>query len=90
MFDKTRAQLKDDRYANSDYGPMWQHFSALVLQQEKTAAPMSVVLEAVRHALESARPRIRYPLDKGWHIGRWMPDRALDKVLFKMLGVNAK
>jgi NAD(P)-dependent dehydrogenase (short-subunit alcohol dehydrogenase family) len=90
MFEKTRAELKDDRYANSDYGPMWQRFTAMLMQQEEKAAPMSVVLEAVRHALESTRPRIRYPLDKAWHIGRWMPDRAFDKALFKMLGVSVK
>ena len=43
-----------------------------------------------QHLAEFNIARIRYPLDKAWHIGRWMPDRAFDKALFKMLGVNAK
>jgi hypothetical protein len=47
-----------------------------------------VVVRAVMQAIESDRPRTRYPLDINWHIGRWLPDRAFDWLLFKMLGVN--
>lgn len=47
--------------------------------------PPSAVLKKVVHALESRRPRIRYPVTLPSHVlallRRWLPSRALDWVL---------
>ena len=43
---------------------------------------------AVRHAIESAKPRTRYPLDILCFVGRWFGDRTFDRLIFKLQGLD--
>jgi len=73
-------------YADKDIGPAWQQFCRQLTQVHVHARSPEVVCKAVRHAIESSRPRTRYPLDVLWQLGRWLPDRWFDRVVFKMFG----
>jgi NAD(P)-dependent dehydrogenase (short-subunit alcohol dehydrogenase family) len=77
------------RYANEDIGPAWQQFCHQLAQVHVHAKSPEIVCKAVLHALESKRPRTRYPLDLLWRLGRWLPDRWFDQVVFKMFGYKA-
>ncbi|MEY2872708.1 MAG: hypothetical protein RLZZ373_79 [Pseudomonadota bacterium] len=88
MFDKAVASNSNDRYGQTDYGAAWQQFNRSLVEQERLAQTPEVVTRAVIHAIESAKPRTRYPLDKLWRIGRLLPDRGFDKLIFKALGID--
>ncbi len=72
------------RYADVDIAPAWQQFCQQLGQAQKQAKSPDIVCKAVRHAIESPRPRTRYPLDPLWRLGRILPDRLFDKLIMKM------
>lgn len=86
MFEKTAQS--ESRYGDTDYGPVWQRFNASLRRQEQAAQDPAVVVKAVVAALESARPRTRHPLDPLWRIGRLLPDRGFDRLIFKALDIG--
>ena len=88
IFEKTAASLQGNGYEGTVYEAMWQQFNRSLLEQEATAAPPQKVTKAVLHAIESRRPRTRYPLDSAWYLGRILPDRMFDKLIFKALGIE--
>lgn len=76
------------RYGDTDYAESWSQFNRALQAQEATAKPAGIVTRAVRHAIESSRPRTRYPLDPIWLVGRVLPDRVFDRLIFRALGLN--
>ena len=60
---------------------MLQQMPALFERQLEGAKPIEVVPRAVTRALESPRPRSRYPLDKTWYAGKHLNDGLLDAVI---------
>lgn len=89
MFIKNKLHSQANPYSGSPYADVWQQFNASLVRQEASAKPARVVTAAVRHALQSPRPRTRYPLDALWYIGRCLPDRVFDRLIFKALGIAA-
>lgn len=88
MIDKRSGEKLEERYAHTDYAAWLVQFDrALQLQEQNSPAPDRVTA-AVRHAIESPKPRTRYPLDKGWLIARLLSDRMFDKIIFKELGLK--
>lgn len=83
VVDKMREQ-----YTHTDYKAWWQQFTASLLAAAEKAKPVEIVTRAVRHAIESRKPRSRYPLDPLWMIGRVISDRAFDKLIFKLTGLD--
>lgn len=91
LFEKSARERHQDShgYARSSYSAAWQAFSAALVTQEDRAKPPDIVVRAVLHALQAPRPRTRYPLDPVWHLGRVLPDRLFDRLIFKALGLSA-
>jgi len=88
--EKRMAERAETRYAQTDYVPWLEQFDRSIQAQEKTAPPADKVTAAVRHAIESPKPRTRYPLDRIWMVGRILPDRAFDNLIFKALGLQRR
>jgi NAD(P)-dependent dehydrogenase (short-subunit alcohol dehydrogenase family) len=88
LVDKRAAEKLEQRYAHTDYAAWLVQFDQALTAQEQHAPPPDRVTAAVRHAIEAPKPRTRYPLDKGWLIGRLLPDRVFDKLIFKDLGLK--
>lgn len=86
LFGKTVSETPGDRYDGTNYEASWRAFSAGLLKQEATAADPAIVTRAVIDAIESPTPRTRYPLHAIWKIGRILPDRLFDKLIFKATG----
>ncbi len=88
IFEKAAAVRKADPYADTDYVDLYRQFNRSLEQQEHQAKPPSLVTAAVIRAIESAQPRTRHPLDPIWLIGRVLPDRWFDRLIFKALGLT--
>jgi hypothetical protein len=54
--------------------------------------PPQVVAQAIRHALEDPRPKIRYALPDHyiftWLLPRMLPDRWVDALLIRQMGLG--
>lgn len=89
IFEKSASDpVLDARYDGTAYGELWRVFNRSFLRFEKQADPVELVTRAVRHAIEAAKPKTRYPLHPIWYIGRLAPDRWFDKIIFKALGFD--
>ena len=88
LFEKTVAGKPLEAYADSDFAAAWRQFSQSLLNEEKRAQSPEVVTRAVIHAIEAPKPRTRYPMHSIWYIGRWLPDRGFDWLIFKALGID--
>lgn len=89
MFEKSAPAAAAQRYADTDIAPAWRQFNTTLLAREQAARPPAQVVRAVIAAIESPRPRTRHPLDPLWRIGRLLPDRAFDRLIFRALGIHA-
>jgi len=88
MFEKEMAQSPDVRFADTGFGAMWRAFHRSISEAEKTAADVEVVAAAVRRALSSKKPKTRYGLDPLCWLGRLLPDRQFDRLVFKAMGLD--
>jgi NAD(P)-dependent dehydrogenase (short-subunit alcohol dehydrogenase family) len=88
IFAKAAADSQANRYEGTRYEAAWAQFTASLAAAEENAKPASTVTRKVLHAIQSPRPRPRYPLDPIWHIGRWLPDRMFDRLIFNGLGIT--
>lgn len=77
----------DPRYAATDYAEAMAGLPAMVAKELKSAKPMSVVTDAIVHALEAPTPKTRYPLVGLWHLRNLIPDRLLDRIAIKHVGL---
>jgi NAD(P)-dependent dehydrogenase (short-subunit alcohol dehydrogenase family) len=87
LVEKRQAEKLEERYAHTDYATWLVNFDRSLKAQENNAPPADKVIAAVRHAIESPKPRTRYPLDRIWFLGRLLPDRVFDKLIFKAVGL---
>jgi hypothetical protein len=87
LVDKFAAQI--DRYLDTDYAPALGKLAQQAEKREETALPVEAVTRIVRRAIESERPRTRYPVPRkwltGWLLPRWLPDRWLDAFVARQL-----
>jgi NAD(P)-dependent dehydrogenase (short-subunit alcohol dehydrogenase family) len=88
IFEKTAPAADAERYAGSAFAAPWRKFVQGIAEQERTAKSPEIVTRAVLNAIEAAKPRTRYPLDPIWHIGRLLPDRSFDGLIFKAMGIH--
>lgn len=94
----TRTPIKDkykeqiQRYAQSDYGTVFAGLETQLAERERTGLPVEKVVNAICKALESEHPKTRYAVPRkrltGWLIPRWLPDRWLDRLTAKRLGLT--
>jgi NAD(P)-dependent dehydrogenase (short-subunit alcohol dehydrogenase family) len=88
IFAKASVDSSTNRYEGTRYEKAWAQFNASLAAAEEGAKPTATVTRKVLHAIRSPRPRTRYPLDPIWHIGRFLPDRLFDRLIFKGLGIS--
>jgi NAD(P)-dependent dehydrogenase (short-subunit alcohol dehydrogenase family) len=75
-------------YQDTPLAEAWRVFISGIGNQAKNAKDPEIVVKAVTHALESNKPKTRYPLHPSWRLGRWLPDRVFDKAAFKETGLS--
>ncbi|HEY0237745.1 MAG TPA: SDR family oxidoreductase [Friedmanniella sp.] len=76
------------------YGDAYRRVARAALAHERSGAASEVVAATVLKALRADHPRARYPTGPasrtlGW-AGRLLPDRVLDAVRLRMLGVDGR
>ncbi len=81
IWDKGNTPEADLRYAATDYGPAMAAQPAMFAKELKKAKPISVVTDAIVHALEARQPKARYVLIGMWHIRKIIPTGWLDRLL---------
>lgn len=87
LVDKFAAQIA--RYLETDYGPSLRKVAQQVQKREASALPVEAVTRVIVEAIESRRPKTRYPIPRkrltGWLLPRWLPDRWLDAFVARQL-----
>lgn len=88
IWDKSPQQQADGRFAHTDYADAMAGMPAFVAKELKSAKPMQVVIDAIRHALEAPQPKPRYPLVGLWYLRNFIPDRLLDRLTIRLAGLK--
>jgi NAD(P)-dependent dehydrogenase (short-subunit alcohol dehydrogenase family) len=88
IFEKVLATNPTERYTDTDFAAWWQLFNRSMVEAVARAKSPDVVTRAVRHAIESDKPRTRYALDFLTSVGRLLSDRVFDRLIFKMTRLN--
>lgn len=86
--DSVASPSEAERYQNTGYAAAWKRFLDGINAELVNAKSPEIVATAVVHAVESSKPRTRYPLDASWYIGRFLPDRIFDKLILKKMGLD--
>jgi len=93
IWDKAETNTPS-RYAATDYAPFLQRFLQSALRSGRSGVPAETVGEAVWTALTTRRPRTSYPVVRrrllNWTIPLALPDRLIDRLIAKRLGVPEK
>lgn len=80
-----------DRYLGTDYEPALRKVEQQVQKREQSGLPVEAVTRVIRVAIESRRPRTRYPIPRkwlaGWLLPRWLPDRWFDALIARRLAL---
>jgi NAD(P)-dependent dehydrogenase (short-subunit alcohol dehydrogenase family) len=88
IVDKYKAYV--EQYRETDYADMRDALLKQVAKREEKGMPIERVIDAICEAVESERPKTRYPVPRklftGWLIPRWLPDRWLDRLTANQLG----
>lgn len=89
IWDKVMSpQQIGTRFADTDYATAVAAMPDVIAKEMKHAKPMSVVTDAICHALEARKPKTRYPLVGLWYARKIIPDRKLDQIAAKMFRLN--
>jgi NAD(P)-dependent dehydrogenase (short-subunit alcohol dehydrogenase family) len=77
------------RYDATDFAAPMAAIGELADLGAKQGKPAETVSAAIRHALLGPKPKLRYPLNPAWYIGKFLPTRLLDKMLCRKFGLRA-
>jgi NAD(P)-dependent dehydrogenase (short-subunit alcohol dehydrogenase family) len=88
IFEKVLATNPTQRYTDTDFAAWWQQFNRSMVEAVALAKSPDVVTRAVRHAIESDKPRTRYSIDFLGSVFRLLSDRVFDRLVFKMTGLD--
>ncbi len=93
IWDKAE-QIDMSPYAGTVYEAAGKVVQEQAVARGRSGLPIEVVVDAIRHALESPRPKTRYVLPRsrlmGWMIPRLLPARAFDRILAGRMGLQRK
>ncbi len=87
IWDKGAPQA-ELRYAHTDYAQAMAAQPAMFAKELAKAKPISVVTDAIVHALEARRPKARYVLVGMWHARKIIPTGWLDRLLNHVSGLK--
>jgi hypothetical protein len=80
------------RFSDTDYAGVLQRIERTVAARQATSLPVERVSRTIRTALESKRPKARYAIPRrrvrGWIVPRVLPDRWLDRLTARQLGLG--
>jgi NAD(P)-dependent dehydrogenase (short-subunit alcohol dehydrogenase family) len=89
-----RKSAVGNRYEDTAYRDLFARMSDYVAESEASALPVERVADAVMTALTARRPRTRYPIVRNplvnWLLPRLLPDRVLDRVIARQLGLRRR
>jgi NAD(P)-dependent dehydrogenase (short-subunit alcohol dehydrogenase family) len=89
-----RKSAAGSRYEDTPYRDLFARMSDYVAKSEASALPVERVSDAVMTALTARRPRTRYPVVRNplvnWLLPRVLPDRVLDRVIARQLGLRRR
>lgn len=92
IWDKAEQQDNASAYAGTPYGPILTNVAQDYITRGRKGMPPEVVALAIRHALESPRPKTRYALPDHylftWLLPRLLPDQWLDRLLIGQMGLG--
>lgn len=77
-------------YANTPYAPVLKRLINYFVEEGKNGLPATAVAKLVVSAIEHPNPKTRYLITHGklsFWIGRLLPDKWLDKMVFNRLGM---
>jgi NAD(P)-dependent dehydrogenase (short-subunit alcohol dehydrogenase family) len=87
-----KAATISSEFSDSDYGPILKHID--LMESKRGALPAEIVARVIYRALTCRRPRSRYAIpDRWWRywiLPRILPDRWLDAVIARALGMEKK
>lgn len=91
IWDKAQ-ELDTTKYEQTDYKNLLDGMKKVFVSQGKTGIPVETVSETIYYALTAERPKTRYVLARkllsGWLLPRYLPDRRLDRIFAKRLGIR--
>jgi NAD(P)-dependent dehydrogenase (short-subunit alcohol dehydrogenase family) len=89
-----RKSAAGNRYEGTAYRDVFAGMSDHIAASEAGALPVERVADAVMKALTARRPRTRYAVVRNplvnWLLPRVLPDRLLDRVIARQLGLRRK
>jgi NAD(P)-dependent dehydrogenase (short-subunit alcohol dehydrogenase family) len=89
-----RKSAAGNRYEDTAYRDVFAGMSDYLAKSEAGALPVERVADAVMTALTARRPRTRYAVVRNplvnWLLPRLLPDRLLDRVTARRLGLRRK
>jgi NAD(P)-dependent dehydrogenase (short-subunit alcohol dehydrogenase family) len=89
-----KAERQDlSQYETSDYGPFLEKVRSFMVRQGAKGLDPSAIGNCVRSIFDSPSPRARYAVVpskfSNWIIPRLLPQRVLDRIIAKRLGLNS-
>ena len=89
-----RKSAAGSRYEDTAYRDLFARMSDYIAASEASALPVARVADAVMTALTARRPRTRYAVVRNplvnWLLPRVLPDRVLDRVIARQLGLKRR
>jgi hypothetical protein len=79
-------------FVGTDYEKALLYSQDYAIERGRRGLPVEAVSKVIYEALESRRPKSRYPVVRnrlyGWTLPQWLPDRLVDRIVNRMLKVN--
>lgn len=92
IWEKAAEAKLAERFADTAYGPALARLAEGFANWRDKMLPVATVAAAVEKGLTARRPRLRYVLPDNrleWMIGQLLPDRWIDRIAAKKLGLQA-
>jgi NAD(P)-dependent dehydrogenase (short-subunit alcohol dehydrogenase family) len=88
IWDKAE-EIDPGPFRGTDYEAALLYAQEFAIKRGRRGMPVEAVSEVIRQALESKRPKSRYPVVRnrlyGWTLPQWLPDRLIDRIVNRML-----
>ena len=91
IWDKAE-EIDPGPFRGTDYEKALLYAGKFAIERGRKGMPVEAVSKVIRQALESKRPKSRYPVVRnrltGWTIPHLLPDRFVDRIVNRMLKVK--
>lgn len=91
IWDKAEA-LEITPFAGTDYEKALLYTQAFAISRGRKGLPVEAVSKVIWQALESKRPKTRYPVVRSrlfdWMLPQWLPDKLVDWIVNRTLKID--